>query len=371
MSISNTIIYKGDDVLLDARAQKLVASMPNGFEAALIGTEINRYYLLGYDAWGAGTLLLLPEKMVYIVDSRYIEGARKVVKNAEVMLETDAMAQLKAELEKAGVKKLYLEDGMTLAAVSHLKKAIPGVEYDESSTLSKAIVALRAIKEDIEVARMRKAQQITDECFSHILPFIKEGVRELDIALEMEFFMRSHGAEAVAFDIIAVAGQNTSLPHGVPGDYRVQKGDLITLDFGAKYDGYCADMTRTVALGEPGEEKRKLYNTVLKAHLAGIEAAGPGKTGREVDKVARDIIDATEFAGRFGHGLGHAVGMEVHESPRFSPKSDDIIKPGVMITVEPGIYLEGKYGCRIEDVVLITETGCEPLPKSPKELIVL
>lgn len=357
--------------MLNTRAQKLVAALPANFQAAYIGTEVNRFYLLDFDAGDAGHLLLFPDKMVYIIDSRYIESAQREVQNAEVVLEEDVLAQIGEHLARAGAKTLHLEDGMTLAAAARLKDKIQGVEFDTSSTLSKAIMGLRHIKDEEEVARMRRAQAITDACFEHILPFIKEGVREVDLMLEMEHFMRANGAQKVAFDTICVAGPNSSLPHGEPGEYKLQAGDFITLDFGARYKGYCADMTRTVALGEPGQEKRRVYETVLRAHLAGIDAARGGLRGDEVDKVARDIIAEAGYAGAFGHGLGHAVGIEIHEDPRFSPKCKDVVKAGMMMTVEPGIYLAGRFGCRIEDTVLLGANSCDPLPKSPKELIVL
>ena len=355
--------------MLEKRAQKLVNSLPAGFEAAVIGTAVNRFYLLDFDAHDAGHLVLFPDRMVYIIDSRYIEVAQNGVTAAEVVLESDALAQIAGLL--GGVKRLLVEDGITVADLNRLQNALPGVEIDASNTLSSAIMALREIKDEEEQARMRRAQAITDACFSHILPFFKEGVREIDIALEMEHFMRSNGADGLAFDTICVAGANSSRPHGVPGENRLQAGDLITLDFGARYKGYCADMTRTVALGEPGGEKRRVYETVLKAHLAGIAAARAGLPGSAVDKVARDIIDEAGYQGRFGHGLGHAVGIEVHEDPRFSPKCHTVVRAGMVLSVEPGIYLPGQFGCRIEDTVILTEDGCIPLPSSPKELIIL
>lgn len=357
--------------MLDTRAKALVQSMPQGFEAALIGTPENRFYLLDFDAHDAGTLLLLPDKMVYVIDSRYIEVADAQVKNAQVLLEKDALGQVAEVLQKEGVTKVYLEDRVPIAAWTRLKEKIPSVEYDISSTLSNNLMTLREVKDGEELARMRQAQAITDACFEHILPFIKEGAREIDLALEMEHFMRSHGADGIAFETICVAGPNTSRPHGVPGDYRVRPGDFITMDFGAKYKGYCADMTRTVALGEPGEEKRRVYDIVLQAHLAGIAAAKAGLVGSAVDKVARDIISDAGYGGNFGHGLGHALGIEVHEDPRFSPKETRAVRAGMVMSVEPGIYLPGKFGCRIEDAVLLTDTGCKPLPASGKQLMVL
>lgn len=357
--------------MMNRRAQQLVQSMPEGFEGALIGTPENRFYLLDFDAHDAGTLLLLPERMVYMIDSRYIEAARAQVKNADILLEENAAAQLGAILREEGVARLFLEDKVPIAAWTRLQSQLPNVTFDTSSVLSRNIMALRECKDEDELARMRGAQAITDACFTHILPFIKEGVREIDLALEMEHFMRKNGAGGVAFDTICVAGKNTSLPHGVPGSNRVQKGDFITMDFGAKYKGYCADMTRTVALGEPGAEKRQVYETVLQAHLAGIAAASAGAVGREVDKVARDIIATAGYKGAFGHGLGHALGIEVHEEPRFSPREQRAVRAGMVMSVEPGIYLAGRFGCRIEDAVLLTDTGCQPLPTSEKQLIVL
>ena len=357
--------------MLKTRLQNLLNTLPKDFEAALIGTPVNRFYLLDFDAHHAGTLLVLPQKMVYIIDSRYIEAAEKSITNAEVILETDAIEQVGNILQEHGVKKLYLENEISIAEYELLKKRIPGVDFDITSTLSKIIMALRQIKDEEEIARMREAQRVTDACFSHILTFINEGMREIDIMLEIEHFMRSRTFEPVAFDTISVAGPNTSLPHGMPGEYKVQKGDFITLDFGARYKGYNADMTRTIAFGEPGEEKRNIYNMVLEAHLAGIKAAKPGSIGSAVDKVARDIITGKGFGSNFGHGLGHAVGIDVHENPRFAPKNNDMIAPGMMMTVEPGCYIPGKFGCRIEDMVLITKDGCEPFPTSTKELVVI
>ncbi|MFV0413412.1 MAG: M24 family metallopeptidase [Oscillospiraceae bacterium] len=356
---------------MENRVQKLIEALPEGFEAALVLSPENRFYFLDCDTHDAGSLLILPGNMVFIIDSRYIEMVQKSVKHAEVLLENDALAQIKELLKKHRVETLYVENTLPLKQAASLERGLPGVALQTGQLFSEAVNALRAIKEPEEAERMKMAQKITDDCFTYILSYIREGMREVDIMLEMERFMRTHGAEKVAFDTICVAGANTSLPHGVPGEYRVQKGDFITMDFGAKYKGYCADMTRTVAMGEPGEEKRKVYDMVLRAHLAGIAAARAGLRGNEVDKVARDIIYGEGYEGYFGHGLGHAVGIEIHEDPRFSPKCTTVIKAGMMMTVEPGCYLPGRFGCRIEDTVLITETGCLPLPASRKQLIVL
>lgn len=356
---------------VEKRAKKLLDAMPQGFEAALIGTPENRFYFLDFDAHSAGTLLVLPKKMVYIIDSRYIELAKKEVKNAEVLQEENLMEQLCEILKKEGVKHLYLDEEISLASLAKYKKHLPNISFNTTETLGKTVKTLREIKDEEELLRMTVAQKITDDCFIHIMPFIKEGVREIELALEMEYFMRKNGADGLAFDTICVAGKNTSLPHGRPGENRVNKGDFITLDFGAKYKGYCADMTRTLAFGKPSQEMRNVYKTVLSAHFAGIAAAKNGAQANKVDKAARDIIDKAGYKNAFGHGLGHALGIAVHEEPRFSKKETRKVQAGMVMSVEPGIYLEGKFGCRIEDAVLITKTGCQPLPKSPKNLIVL
>ena len=218
---------------------------------------------------------------------------------------------------------------------------------------------------------MRRAQAITDACFTHILPFIKPGAREIDLALEMEMFMRKNGAGKLAFNTILVAGKKTSLPHGVPGDNLVCDGDFVTMDFGANVDGYCTDMTRTVAVGHVSDEQKKVYETVQKAQATAAAFAKAGQRGCDVDKVARDLIDAAGYKGCFGHGLGHAVGIEIHENPRYSPMCTDTIKAGMMMTIEPGIYLAGKFGVRIEDTVLVGENSVQVLGSSDKNLIVL
>lgn len=357
--------------MLGGRAKRLVGGLPQNFEGALLSTRTSVFYLLDFDFEGAGTLVLLPDEMVFIIDSRYIEVAQKNVQGVRLVLEEDALAQTQDLLQEKGARTLYVENAITVKRLAHLKEKLQNVEIISDSTLSDELDKMRAIKDTEEVRRMREAQKITDACFAHILSFIKVGMREVDIMLEMERYMRSHGAEKVAFDTICVAGPNTSMPHGVPGEYEVQQGDFITLDFGAKYKGYCSDMTRTIAVGEPGEEQRKVYDLVLQAHLAGIATARPGVLGRDVDKVARDMIYGAGYEGYFGHGLGHSLGIEIHEDPRFAPKNTTEIREGMMMTVEPGVYLPGRFGCRIEDMVLITAEGCEPLPKSPKELIVL
>ncbi len=356
---------------LQSRHTRLREALPADFEAALLQTEASRFYLLDFDAGDAGTLLLLPDRAVYIIDSRYLESAEREVDCAEVVLQGDLYRQIADLCKEAGVQNIALETHITIEQLNKNREKMPGLSLSPSPALSREIERMRRIKDAEEIGRIRKAQAVTDDCFAHILPRIQEGAREIDLMLEMERFMRAGGAEQVAFETIFLGGANTSLPHGRPGEYRLKSGDLVTLDFGAKYKGYCSDMTRTVALGEPGERKRQVYDLVLRAHLAGMAAVQAGKTAADVDGVARKMIYEEGFEGRFGHGLGHSLGIEIHEEPRLAPGCRDLLESGMLVTVEPGIYLAGEFGCRIEDTVLVGPAGCEALPVSPKGLLVL
>ena len=237
--------------------------------------------------------------------------------------------------------------------------------------MHKAISAFRCTKEDWELELMRKAQDITDTAFAEICTKIKAGMTEKQVCAELIYCLLKNGADGLAFDPIVVSGPNTSMPHGVPGDRVLQPGDFITMDFGAAYKGYCADMTRTVALGFATEEMEKVYNTVLKAQCAAIAATKAGVKGKEVDAVARDIIGKAGYGSFFGHGYGHGLGLEVHEAPSCNPAGETVMEAGVVSSAEPGIYLPGKFGVRIEDVVIFREGGCENITHSPKELIIL
>ncbi|MFQ9678935.1 MAG: M24 family metallopeptidase [Ruthenibacterium lactatiformans] len=352
------------------RTDKLLAAMPGGFEAALVSTDVNRFYFLGFDSGDAGTVLILPDKTYFIIDSRYIEIAEATVKEAEVILEGKALEQVRDILAAHGVKHLYLENKATLAYADRVRAALPGVEVDTGAVLSDAIDGIRAVKSEEEFDAIRRAQVITDACFEHMLGYIKPGVREIDAALEMEVFMKSHGAGKLAFDTIFVSGAKTSLPHGVPGDKRIEAGDFVTMDFGANVDGYCTDMTRTVAVGHVSDEQKKVYDTVLKAQLACCGFAKAGYKGCEVDKVAG--ISSTARATRAASATGWATpwASRSMKTP-LQPTCSDIIRSGMVMTIEPGIYLPGKFGVRIEDTTFVRPDGCEIVGKSPKELIVL
>ena len=230
---------------------------------------------------------------------------------------------------------------------------------------------LRSIKDSYELECIRAAQKITDETFAYVLEHIRPGMTERALAALIEYQMRLRGADGPAFDTIAVSGKNTSLPHGVPSDKPIESGDFVTMDFGAKARGYCSDMTRTVAVGRPTEKMRQIYGIVLEANRRALAGVQTGMTGAACDALARGYIAQQGYGDRFGHGLGHSLGLEIHEEPRFSPACETVILPGTVVTVEPGIYLENEFGVRIEDMVWMTPDGPVNLTASPKELIVL
>lgn len=339
--------------------------------AALISTTQNQFYLTGFH-YDDGYVLILPDAAYVLADFRYIEVAKKSV-GAEfaVIRPTGSMnAAVKELLCKHGVDTLLLEEeAVTLQLHSQLSALLEGVQLMGGA--SALFTELRLFKDAAELSAMAAAQEITDAAFAHILEFIRPGLREIDVALELEFFMRKSGAEGLAFDTIVVSGSASSLPHGVPRDLPLEKG-FLTMDFGARYGGYCSDMTRTVVVGKADDDMKHLYNTVLAAQTAALNAARGGIGCKALDKVARDIINNAGYEGCFGHSLGHGIGIDVHESPRVAPRvaDDALLLPGHVVSCEPGIYIEGKYGCRIEDMIAVLPDGSiRNFTKSPKELI--
>lgn len=355
------------------RIEKLRTVLPEGADAALIVSDVNRWYFTGMSST-AGTLLVLRDAAYFVIDFRYIEVAKNSIKNAEVVLQEKLTEQLDALLKKHGAKTVAIESGyMTVGQLESFRSKLPGYEFLTDSALNNAILQMRCYKDAEEVACIKKAQSITDAAFAETLNFIAAGKTEKEITAYLEYAMKRFGADDLAFETIAAGGPNSAKPHAIPGDRPLQTGDFFTIDFGASYNGYCSDMTRTVAIGEPTDEMRKVYNIVLEAQKIGIAAAKAGVPCRAVDDAARSYIYAQGYEGCFGHGLGHSVGMEIHEDPRFSPSEDPavICHPGMILTVEPGIYLEGRFGIRIEDMVYFAENGTEDLTNSPKELIIL
>lgn len=351
--------------------KKLQAKLKDESCAALIYSEHNRYYFTGFPSTD-GILLVTKNAAVFLIDSRYIEAAKRETRDCEVVLLSETAKQLGEFAGRFGIKTMGIEAfDLPVSVAERFRNMLPNVSFDFSDALSETISHLRMIKEDYEIENMKKAQAVTDAAFDHVLGFLKPGIAERDIALEIEFFMKKNGAKGPSFDLITVSGENTSLPHGVPGDRKLREGDFLTMDIGAIVNGYCSDMTRTVAIGKINDEQKKVYETVLKAQTEAENAIAPGKVCSDIDKIARDIIDNAGYRGCFGHGLGHSVGLLIHEEPRLSPICKTVLESGVIMTVEPGIYIEGKFGVRIEDMVLITESGVMVFTKSPKELITL
>ncbi len=356
--------------MTEKRVEKIANELSAG-EAFLVESPANRFYFTGFES-SAGSVLITKEGAVFLIDFRYVEKAKSVVKSCEVMLSSRADSEIADLCKRFSVKCLYVEaDSTSVARFGALKNALEGVEVSQSDKFDRITEEMRSVKTEGELSLIRAAQEMTDKTFSYILNNIKPGRTEREIMLDMEFYMRRLGSEGVSFDFIVVSGKNSSLPHGVPTDKPVENGDFVTMDFGAVVGGYRSDMTRTVAVGSVSDEQKKVYDTVLRAQLEAEKAVKAGMVCRDVDKVARDIIYGAGYEGCFGHGLGHSVGIEIHENPNFNMRCQTVLKPGTIMTVEPGIYLENRFGVRIEDMVYVTRDGSINLTGSEKKLIVL
>ena len=346
-------------------------SLPEG-GALLITSNVNQRWISGFD-YTDGYVFVTEKSAALITDFRYIEAAKaEADKGLKVVMPNGMLAEIDAIATNDGVKKIYVEEAtLSLFDFERIKDKIKAAEFVSGG--SAIIDGFREFKDSSEIEKMKKAQAVTDAAFSHILGYITPDKTEIDVALELEFFMRAHGAESTAFQTIAVSGKASSMPHGVPRDVKLEKG-FFTMDFGAKVDGYCSDMTRTIVLGKADNAMKKVYDTVYAAQTSAIEAMINGERGQyKLDAIARDIIDNAGYEGCFGHSLGHGVGLYIHEEPRLSPraKEDELLKPGHIVTVEPGVYLEGLYGCRIEDMVAVLDNGIYNFTKSDKNLIEL
>jgi len=340
-------------------------------DAAIITSGVNQSWLAGFD-FTDGYLLVTKEKAYLITDFRYVEAANAEADKAfEVIMPKGMLGEINSLLARHGATSvIYEEATLSVSQLRSFEEKIDNASFAPGA--SRLIDGLREIKDAAEIENTAKAQDIADAAFDHILKVMTPDMTEIEVALELEFFMRRNGAKAVSFDIISVSGSASSLPHGVPRNVKLQKG-FLTLDYGAVYNGYCSDMTRTVVIGKADAEMKRLYDTVLEAQLAGVAAAKEGVGCRALDKIARDIIYGAGYEGCFGHSLGHGVGKYIHENPRVSPGApeDATLKAGQIITVEPGIYIAGKYGCRIEDMLAVTKDGNLNFAHSTKEMIEL
>lgn len=333
----------------------------NGFDGAIISSELNQRYLCDF-SFSDGYILVSNQKSYILTDFRYEEAIKNAVSGFEILCPESSMADAISELIKLENMRTVAVEESTIS----LKQFELFSHKINGSTLLKAgaselLLAQRSVKLDYEIERIKKAQSITDAAFSHIIKLISENkntLTERDVALEIDYFMQKNGAECPAFETIAISGDASSLPHGVPRNEKLKNG-FLTMDFGARYNGYCSDMTRTVVIGKADDELKKIYNTVLSAQKSALEMIKGGMPCKDADSIARNIIEAAGYGKAFGHSLGHGVGMFIHEKPNLSPRApaSSLLTAGNVVTVEPGIYLEGRFGCRIEDMILITPDG--------------
>ena len=357
-------------MLIMTKLEQLCTNLAGFADCALITDDINRRYFTGMKS-SAGTILVFKDKAYFIIDFRYIEKARKTVTNCEVILENKLSQQINELIEKHGAKTVAINsDTFTVSQLIDFAKNLKA-EIISDKRLAKCIAKIRLVKTQDEIDKIICAQRIAEKGFEHMLEYIKAGRTEREVQLELDYFMLKNGAEGLSFDTIALSGKNTSLPHGVPSDKKIENGEFVLMDFGAVVDGYHSDMTRTVCVGKPSEEMEKVYNIVLDAQLSTLDKVHAGMSGKELDKIARDIISDAGYGENFGHSLGHGVGVEIHENPVASPRREDILPENSVVTVEPGIYLENKFGVRIEDFVVVKADGCENMTLAQKKLIVL
>jgi len=339
-----------------------------GIDGILITSPFNRRYISNFTGT-AGVVLISADKAQFLTDFRYIEQATKQCQGFEIIKITGSIhEEVAIQAKKLGIQKLgFEEDFLTYSSFKVYDKEIEA----ELVPISGVIEKLRLIKTDSELKILKVAADIADAAFKHILDFISPGKTELEVSNELEFFMRRAGATSSSFDTIVASGHRSALPHGVASDKVIEAGDIVTMDYGCYYNGYVSDITRTVAVGEPDAKLKEIYEIVLEAQLRGMAGIKPGLTGKEADAITRDYITEKGYGEYFGHSTGHGIGLEIHEGPGLSMKSDVVLEPGMVVTCEPGIYIPGLGGVRIEDDTLITKDHNEALTHSTKELIIL
>ncbi|MCP1125115.1 MULTISPECIES: Xaa-Pro dipeptidase [Bacillus] len=339
-----------------------------GIDGILLTNQHSRRYMTNFTGT-AGVVLISNERALFITDFRYVEQAQKQTVGYEIVQHTGAiLEEVAKQVKDLGIQKLGFEqDTLTYSSYTAYKEEVDAEFVATSGIVEK----LRLIKTDSEIKILKEAAQIADAAFEHILSFIRPGVSEIEVSNELEFFMRKQGATSSSFDIIVASGLRSALPHGVASEKLIENGDFVTLDFGAYYKGYCSDITRTIAVGEPSDKLKEIYNIVLEAQLCGVNGIKAGLTGREADALTRDYITEKGYGEYFGHSTGHGIGLEIHEGPSLAFRSETVLEPGMIVTVEPGIYIPNVGGVRIEDDIIVTAEGNEVLTKSPKELIIL
>ena len=348
---------------------KYLSLLGSEVDGLLLTSRYSRHYGAEFDI-AEGVAIVTAKGCRYFTDSRYIESAQRDLKGFEVLCvdKIGYMKLLNDAIADFGVTVLgYEETYMTVAELMGYEKNLNA----KLIPFNKGIYSFRGVKEDWDLELMRKAQAITDKAFAEVITRLKAGMTELELQAELIYCLYKNGATGLAFDPIVVSGPNTSLPHGVAGSRVIVEGDFVTMDFGASYMGYCSDMTRTVAVGFATEEMKKIYNTVLEAQLAGLAASKAGVPGQDIDGAARKVIADAGYGEYFGHGYGHSLGLEIHEAPNPNARNAEGMPAGAVASAEPGIYLPGKFGVRIEDTCIFREDGIEILTASPKNLIIV
>ena len=351
------------------RIEKLRALMEKAIiDAYLVTSPANLRYLTNFTGT-AGMALITLEQAFFITDFRYIEQASEQIQGMTIIQhQGDIVSEILKLMESESVNVLGFEDAVMTYADYSIFEEVIGAELAPASGL---IEKLREQKDDGEIAIIEKACAIADEGFDHVLKMIRPGMTEIEVANQLDFYMRSLGASGTSFETIVASGARSALPHGVASEKMIEQGELITLDFGCVYQGYVSDITRTFAIGDPGQQLKDIYQIVLEAQKKVLEVAQAGVTGSQLDAVARDFISEAGYGEAFGHSTGHGIGMEIHEGPNISRSNDEPLMEGNVITDEPGIYLPGLGGVRIEDDLVILAEGNRILTQSPKELIIL
>ncbi|MEG1923687.1 MAG: Xaa-Pro peptidase family protein [Clostridia bacterium] len=350
---------------------KKLFELCNGVDAILVTSPKNRFYFTGFSST-AGFLLLTKEHAVFITDFRYAEmaaplgqqGIELIINSGKAIYET-----LRNKLKQGDIKVLGFEDTeMTVAEFRMYQEEFKGIEL---KAIGDEINLVKQIKTEEELGYIMKAQAVTDKVFKHMVSFIKPEMTEIDLAVELECQIRKNGGDGLAFDTIIASGENSSKPHAHPTAKKIKVGDPITMDFGARYNGYCSDMTRTIFVGKISPQMKNIYNIVLKAQLNAIAGMKPGLTGKQMDSMAREIIVANGFGDNYQHGTGHSLGLDIHEAPYMNTICETVFEPNMMVTIEPGIYVSGLGGVRIEDMAIFTQDGIKNLTNSSKEIIII
>ncbi|WP_317891248.1 M24 family metallopeptidase [Paenibacillus oceani] len=356
-------------MLMDRLARLRALMQERRLEALFVTGSHNRHYLSGFTG-SSGYLLITADKAYLLTDFRYMTQAADQAKGFEIVEHAPKVGEtVRQLLDSLRIQEVGFEQQhVTYASYTVYAADLGPIKLVPAEPL---VELLRMVKDQSELAVMQEAAELADKTFEHVLTTLKPGITENDVALTIEFYMRQHGAASVSFETIVASGERSALPHGKASGRVLRSGEFVKMDFGAYYKGYCSDITRTVMLGKPTEKHRELYDIVLEAQMHTLEHIRPGMTGKAADALARDVIRKCGYGDHFGHGTGHGLGMEVHEAPRLSMLSDTVLKPGMTVTVEPGIYLPGFGGVRIEDDVVVTDSGVRRLTQSTKDFIII